>query len=613
MPDYFIKRGDKIRGPVSKEQLRKLKGEGKLKETDLISKRDDGGWKPILETRSAESVRSADTLPPRRNRSKEKRQPAASNAKKSLLIPGVAISTLAIVAVLGFLFWPSGADTEESVSQNSNPESVAGEPSPSIADSPDATANTNESTTGGASATTPTVSRDDATGLATAQQEQDQSASQGESKADSPTAGMTGQQKSNKPATQSGATDQNIASTASSPSTPAKAPAMSKKPEPPAKPAPVVHTPKPKRVLPPSGNPAKLFALQKERLAQPTAAEPSALKTSLREAIPLISKREGIPFWLNEATLRGWPRAKDRVTLRFISGPLGPQLSNQLNNYGLVFIPPLAEEGDWEITTRKDAVNHMFPLKYDVSDAVRQGVDFSQLIELIQSHVPSRWESIHGEGGGIDVANGQRKEFNIKQTWAAHDRITTLLEMLRLGPAFPVYKQLTASIVRLQRRIKGRWEFQQTKFTDVLAKIGQDEGIEFQVDEHELDLEGFKLQTPVTLAADNGSLGVNLDRLLKPLGLSLLPLRDDGMQWTVTSITKSKWLMLTIIHPVRLKSPPPYQLSPIITQIQQLKDTRWVNVDGEGGVISPITSSAAIGLTVTQNWETQVAIMRILK
>lgn len=46
---YFIKRNDKIRGPVSGERLRELHAEGKLKDNDLVSIRNDGGWKPLAD------------------------------------------------------------------------------------------------------------------------------------------------------------------------------------------------------------------------------------------------------------------------------------------------------------------------------------------------------------------------------------------------------------------------------------------------------------------------------------------------------------------------------------------------------------------------------------
>ena len=48
---YYIKRGDKVRGPVSETRLNELLAEGKLREPDLVSLRNDGGWKPIEKMR----------------------------------------------------------------------------------------------------------------------------------------------------------------------------------------------------------------------------------------------------------------------------------------------------------------------------------------------------------------------------------------------------------------------------------------------------------------------------------------------------------------------------------------------------------------------------------
>jgi len=130
---YYIKRGEKVRGPISRQQLNKLKVDGKLKATDLISDRSDGGWKPVSGKRSEPTERAAEPtpansgqpLPPRRSKRKVKRksQPKTSSGKgrRTLLTSSVAAIVL-LVAGLSWMFWPSAEsdapvarDTESAV------------------------------------------------------------------------------------------------------------------------------------------------------------------------------------------------------------------------------------------------------------------------------------------------------------------------------------------------------------------------------------------------------------------------------------------------------------------------------------------------------------------
>ena len=50
MTDYYIKRGDKIHGPYTWDQVNKGVDSGKLCETDLLSESTDGPWFPVVES-----------------------------------------------------------------------------------------------------------------------------------------------------------------------------------------------------------------------------------------------------------------------------------------------------------------------------------------------------------------------------------------------------------------------------------------------------------------------------------------------------------------------------------------------------------------------------------
>ena len=44
---YYLRRGDQIKGPFSLEKIRDLEAGGKLRDSDLFSTRNDGGWKSL--------------------------------------------------------------------------------------------------------------------------------------------------------------------------------------------------------------------------------------------------------------------------------------------------------------------------------------------------------------------------------------------------------------------------------------------------------------------------------------------------------------------------------------------------------------------------------------
>lgn len=141
--EFYIKRGEKVRGPISEPQLKKLKADGKLKSTDLISNRSDGGWKPVSgkPARAGEkgSATSEQSLPPRRvNRNVERKpqpQAAAGKNRRVLLAGSVAVVGL-LVAALSWLFWPS---TEPGPVAENNQSPVNAEPAEPVVASPEPT------------------------------------------------------------------------------------------------------------------------------------------------------------------------------------------------------------------------------------------------------------------------------------------------------------------------------------------------------------------------------------------------------------------------------------------------------------------------------------------
>lgn len=570
--EYYVKRGDKIRGPISEQKLRKLKADGKLQSTDLISTRSDGGWRAALGANKSTSrpkrATESPQLPPRgiNKRKIAAKSPKSGAVANRKLMAGFCVATVLMIGSGAWFLWPS-------------------EPSASV---------TGEEIRPSVSVQPPT---------ATPPSEVEAEVVQ------SPTEPQVRSKNTEPLSTPSVIVATNNKATAATkvrpPKEPRVVPAITK----------TASKPITKRVLAPSKDPNGLFEGQRQRLARPVAGDWNVSEMSLREAATFISEREKIPVWLNEDSLPRKMKPESLVNLSFSPGPLGPQIQERLGSYGLALVPPLAEEGDWEITTLKNASKHFLTLNYDVSDAVNQGFGFQDLLNLIQSHIQSRWIDIDGEGGRIDIENGQQKRLKVTQSWAAHNEITILFEKVRQGPTSTHYQQFLNSVTRLRKPIVGKWVFQDVPLSEVLLDIGGREKLAFRIDAPELDLEGLSPRLPVTHDSAAGSLGDSLSALLKPSGLTVLPLQGNSLQWTVTSIPKagSSNAMFTVIHPLKMTAPPPFTFSGVINSVMALPNTSWMDTEGEGGTITLVASRSGAGLAVTQTWDVQSQIVQLLR
>ena len=110
MPNqYYLNRNDKVRGPFSEERLRELHAEGKLREADFVSTRNDGGWEPVANVLKAKRPQSAST----RKSSPDKT--ARANGRRAAWYAGGSIGVI-ILATSGWFFFGGG--------DNANPQGV---------------------------------------------------------------------------------------------------------------------------------------------------------------------------------------------------------------------------------------------------------------------------------------------------------------------------------------------------------------------------------------------------------------------------------------------------------------------------------------------------------
>lgn len=106
--EYYIKRNDTVRGPVTEAALQKLIASKKVKSTDLISTQKESGWKPVSDL--IRSSKGEQPNPPEQISPVELEQVSpqkTGGSPNQIVLPAIAITTIVIVGIL-FVFWPDG-------------------------------------------------------------------------------------------------------------------------------------------------------------------------------------------------------------------------------------------------------------------------------------------------------------------------------------------------------------------------------------------------------------------------------------------------------------------------------------------------------------------------
>jgi len=124
MAHYFVRRGEKVFGPVTGEQVVGLAKSGKVRSTDEIATDKNGPWRPTTALATLRAVfgpSSVDPLgpvaadpfgigPP----SKERKPPFEMPEKKTLIIAGTVLGVL-LISGLGAMFFFGGDDDDATV------------------------------------------------------------------------------------------------------------------------------------------------------------------------------------------------------------------------------------------------------------------------------------------------------------------------------------------------------------------------------------------------------------------------------------------------------------------------------------------------------------------
>ncbi len=121
MNHYFVRRGDKVFGPVTGEQVVGLAKSGKVRATDEIAADKNGPWRPTTALATLRAVfgpSSVDPLGPVAAdpfgigpSSKERKPPFEMSEQKTLIIAGTVLGVL-LISGLGAMFFFGGDDDD---------------------------------------------------------------------------------------------------------------------------------------------------------------------------------------------------------------------------------------------------------------------------------------------------------------------------------------------------------------------------------------------------------------------------------------------------------------------------------------------------------------------
>lgn len=399
------------------------------------------------------------------------------------------------------------------------------------------------------------------------------------------------------------------------------------------------------RPLDPAGDLMLIRARNKELLDQVQNKRVSAelRDVSLDHAIIHLSEQSGIPMQLDAVALEelGVPvdepvsaqlenvrvssalsRLLDRRDLGWTIENESLQItSNEVIEENLqTMVIPVADIVEWfRENSRRDETRDRFGFAESIEfSSVRatslptEGAADEVLIDLIQQHSGGLWEELDGAGGTLSFDAGL---LTVHQSLPVILQIESFLKRLRLiqksepstdlwaipegGFGWPENRKATEAL-----RKKISVKFVDTPLHDVVAYVGQQLGIQFEIDTQALDEIGLLDVVPINLTMSATASAV-LKQVLDNLELTWLVL-DDMCQ--VTTLDASDEYLFAIVADTRqLVAREQFSDSRLVETIQNETNGLWVEVDGTGGSIDTVG-----GLTFIRQTQQTIAEISVL-
>lgn len=234
----------------------------------------------------------------------------------------------------------------------------------------------------------------------------------------------------------------------------------------------------------------------------------------------------------------------------------------------------------------------------------------NSLVNLIQRLSRGPWQVVEGTGGFIAFQEGI---LTVRQQPDVHDEIAGMLQALQLcldgklkGGSAEVWKpwcpaaDATALDAALARRIP-KIELRQVPLIEAVDWIRQEAKVPVHLDrtaleadaKDELKVDGKYLRQPVTLVANDVSLGNALHRLLKPLELQAVP-EHGVLRVTAATEADDPKHYRAVVYDVSDLTAAGLDETSLASLVQEHTSGPWQDVEGTGGDIDSPTRGCCV-------------------
>jgi hypothetical protein len=214
------------------------------------------------------------------------------------------------------------------------------------------------------------------------------------------------------------------------------------------------------------------------------------------------------------------------------------------------------------------------------------------LVELLMHNVRdtrSRWESIDGEGGTVNVGRGR---LIVRQNYQVHFQIRELVQaveefvvrgtkaksILVARPGYP-HEEDAAIFKRLAE--PNNIDVKSAPFDKTLAQLAKEGRYRLWIDKASLTADGIELEQDVALKLSGTTLDAMLNKLLDPMQLTFVV--EEGTLVVTTAVKAADMQSIRVCFTGDI--PEARSASDLLTAIQEATSGKWEDTDGEGGML----------------------------
>lgn len=322
----------------------------------------------------------------------------------------------------------------------------------------------------------------------------------------------------------------------------------------------------------------------------------------LQEVCRYLEEVVQVPVLIHKSALTEEGISLDQQVTLTLKGLTFEEVLNHLTHHnGLTW----QVEGDLvRITTRSAAP--LITRHFNMRKLTRQGHSLTALQDVIRCAADG-WQGESDTPGTMAVVGDS---IVIRQTYHNQRRIAWLLAAIEQPPqsrfAIGTCTAREALMQALQEPSEG--DFNETPLQEVVEFLGERHKVQIRLDKSALEEEGVQPDVTVTLSVRNRPLGKLLDLLLAEHRLTYV-IRDGVIRITTASAADSD-LSFVVYHILEMAPTEELQTQLSNALLQTTANSRWAEVDGEGGAIvrTDVGGYLIVKQTDHVQWEIQTLL-----